>query len=76
MEKPIHSFAALFDQLGLPSDGPSIDRFIETHRPLPARVALHEAGFWDEAQARLLKQLIDEDADWAEMADQLNTRLR
>ena len=34
MEAPIHPFAELFKQLGLPDDAVSIDQFIASHSPL------------------------------------------
>lgn len=76
MESPLHPMSALFAQLGLPADGPAIDRFIATHSPLPAHIALADAPFWTPAQAAFLREELREDADWAEIVDQLNTRLR
>jgi hypothetical protein len=75
MEPATHRFAELFAQLGLPSDGPAIARFIHSHGPLPAGMALADAPFWTPAQAALLKQQLQDDADWAEMVDQLNLAL-
>lgn len=37
---------------------------------------MEEAPFWTAAQSRLLSELIWQDADWAEVADQLNAVLR
>ncbi len=37
MEAPIHPFADLFKQLGLPDDPESIDQFITSHSPLKRR---------------------------------------
>jgi hypothetical protein len=75
MENPIHSLPALFKQLGLPDDAASINAFISTHSPLPDACKLSEAPFWTPAQAALLREEILEDADWAEVVDQLNVRL-
>ena len=75
MESPMHSMKNLFAQLGLPSDDASIDRFIATHAPLPETVALADAPFWTSSQAAFLREEIREDADWAEVVDQLNLRL-
>ncbi len=75
MEATHHRFAELFAQLGLASDKESIGRFIETHRPLPASVALADAAFWTPSQAAMLRQQLSEDADWAELVDQLNLAL-
>ena len=75
MEPPLHSMPNLFAQLGLPSDESAIERFIATHGPLPAAVALADAPFWSAAQAAFLREEIVEDADWAEVVDQLNVCL-
>lgn len=75
METPTHSMSHLFDQLGLPSDRESIEKFIVTHRPLVAGVLLHEAPFWTSAQAGFLREEILEDADWADVIDALNVGL-
>ncbi|MFA9438293.1 DUF2789 domain-containing protein [Uliginosibacterium sp. sgz301328] len=76
MEAPQHSLNNLFAQLGLPTDNASIDAFIASHRPLPDSIALHEAACWTPAQSALLREEILLDADWAEVVDQLNVRLR
>ena len=76
MESPIHSLASLFDQLGLDSSDQAIENFIDDHRPLEGRIELHNADFWSVSQASFLKQEIDEDADWAEVVDQLDAQLR
>lgn len=76
MESPIHSMTSLFDQLGMDSSDQAIEIFIDDHRPLASNIELHEAEFWNASQASFLKQEIDEDADWAEIVDQLNALLR
>ena len=76
MDQSIHPFAELFAQLGLPSDEQSIRQFIASHTPLAAGIALAEASFWTPAQASFLREEILEDADWAEVVDQLNAALR
>lgn len=76
METPLHNMSNLFDQLGLPSDKEAIERFIDTHSPLASSVLLAEAPFWTSAQASFLREEIVEDADWAEVVDELNARLR
>lgn len=75
MESPMHSMNNLFAQLGLPSDEASIEQFIATHSPLPHSVPLAEAPFWTPAQASFLNEKILEDADWAEVIDELNAEL-
>ncbi len=76
MESPIHSLTSLFDQLGIDSTDQAIENFIDGHRPLQGNIELHEADFWSAAQASFLKQEKDEDADWAEIVDQLDAQLR
>ncbi|KAA3652121.1 MAG: DUF2789 domain-containing protein [Proteobacteria bacterium] len=76
METPIHPLSALFAQLGLPNDSASIDAFIARHAPLAGEVKLAEAPFWSPAQASFLREEIAEDADWAEVVDTLDARLR
>jgi len=76
MESGQHKFCELFRQLGLPADGPSIEHFIATHRPLPAGLRMSDAHFWNEGQRALLRQAIADDADWAGLVDQLSVRLR
>lgn len=75
METPLHSMRNLFAQLGLPSDQASIDEFIASHSPLPENMKLADAPFWTPSQAAFLREEILEDADWAEVVDQLNASL-
>lgn len=76
MEKFFHRFHELFSQLGLRADVRGIEEFLTTHSPLDAEILLADAPFWTEEQAALLKEKILEDADWAEVVDQLNAALR
>jgi hypothetical protein len=76
METPIHSMNSLFKQLGLPCETAEVDAFIEFHKPLPDYCLLHEAAFWTASQATFLAEEIEDDADWAEVVDELNARLR
>ncbi len=76
MEPPVHPMSSLFAQLGLPSDKASIEGFIATHSPLREDVRLADAPFWTPAQAAFLREEILEDADWAEIVDQLDASLR
>ena len=75
MERSKHDMGNLFAQLGQPSDETAIARFIETHSPLPGDMRLHEANFWTCNQAAFLREAISDDADWAEVAEQLNSEL-
>jgi hypothetical protein len=76
MDAANHTLADLFSQLGLPNGTSEIEHFVESHRPLAADVPLSDATFWTPAQAQFLREEIDEDADWAEVVDQLNLMLR
>ncbi|BCL75567.1 hypothetical protein JHS3_13030 [Jeongeupia sp. HS-3] len=70
MDTTPHTLAVLFKQLGLPDDAHSIRQFIASHR-LAAGVELAKAPFWTPSQADFLAEALEEDADWAEMADEL-----
>ena len=76
MEPPIHTLPSLFKQLGLEDSDEAIEAFVAAHRPLAADTQLHEADFWSSAQAAFLQQEKEEDADWAEIVDQLDAMLR
>lgn len=76
MESGIHKLPDLFCQLGLPDDPASIDAFIAAHRSLAPDVALADATFWNASQRDFIRQEIIEDADWAELVDQLDASLR
>ncbi|WCE03518.1 DUF2789 domain-containing protein [Pseudoxanthomonas sp. JBR18] len=75
MEQTVHPFSELFAQLGLASDEAGIRAFIAQHAPLPDNMRLEEAPFWSPAQAQLLREERIDDADWAEVVDQLNLAL-
>ena len=76
MDTGTHSLANLFRQLGLASDATAIAQFVDAHRPLADDIRLADAPFWSTAQAQFLREEINEDADWAEIVDQLNLMLR
>lgn len=75
MEKSQHTLNDLFAQLGLPATAADIDGFVARHSPMPSGVRLAEAPFWTPSQASFLREEILEDADWAEVIDQLNELL-
>ena len=66
----------LFEQLGLAADEGAIDEFIETHKGLSDEVHIENADFWSRAQASFIKNALTEDAEWTELIDQLDSRLR
>jgi len=76
MEAHVHQMSELFRQLGLPDDGPAIEQFIATHRPLDGATRLADASFWNAGQGQFLREEIADDADWAELVDTLDSRLR
>ena len=76
MDQPIHPFSELFAQLGLPADEAAIQQFIAAHSPLKSELDLADAPFWTDSQAAFLKEEKQDDADWAEVIDQLNLALR
>jgi len=76
MEAGFHRLGELFAQLGLPGDDAAVGRFIGLHAPLAGTIRLEDAPFWAPAQARLLREELLEDADWAPVVDQLDAALR
>jgi len=76
MQRSVHSLNMLFAQLGQASDEASIAHFIDRHHLLANDVLLHEAAFWTPSQATFLREAILDDADWAQIADELNANLR
>ncbi|MFT3849861.1 MAG: DUF2789 domain-containing protein [Propionivibrio sp.] len=75
MEQHLHTMSHLFAQLGEPGDPASIARFVNAHRPLAGEVRLPDAAFWTPTQAAFLREAIQDDSDWAEVVDQLNSEL-
>lgn len=75
MESTVHPFSELFAQLGLADDNEGIQRFIAAHSPLPDGLRLEDAPFWSPAQAQLLREERQDDADWAMVVDRLNVAL-
>lgn len=76
MDTSRHNLTTLFKQLGLPCDESSIREFIRSHSPLPPDMPLHEAPFWSESQSRFLEEGLEDDSDWAEIIDELDTLMR
>lgn len=76
MEPGTHNLRNLFEQLGRPGTEADIERFVAAHRPLADDIALADAPFWTAAQAQFLREEVEDDADWAEVIDQLNLMLR
>lgn len=76
MENLEHTMSDLFAQLGLPNSEKEINGFIHQHRPVPDTIALDKANFWNNSQSQFLNEALNEDSDWSELVDQLNTRMR
>lgn len=76
MDTTEHTLETLFEQLGLDSDEESMEQFIEEHRPIPAKVKLHDAAFWNESQASFLRQARAVDDAWSPIVERLNVELR
>jgi len=66
---------ALFAQLGLPNSEIAIDNFIQDNH-LPAEIPLESAVFWSASQAQFIRESIAQDADWANVVDNLDAQLR
>lgn len=75
METTNHTMRDLFAQLGLPNGDGEIQAFVATRRPLAGDMRLADAPFWTPAQANFLREELRDDADWAELVDQLNLML-
>ncbi|MFQ3235836.1 MAG: hypothetical protein ACI9C4_001399 [Paraglaciecola sp.] len=76
MEKYHTTMSDLFEQLGLASSDEGIVNFISQHKGLRQGVHIEEADFWTRQQADFIKTALLEDAEWTELIDQLNTRVR
>ncbi len=66
----------LMEQLGLSTDGDSLQAFVNTHGPLPPTTRLEDASCWNESQAAFLHEAIAQDAQWATAVDRLDALLR
>lgn len=66
----------LFTQLGLSNGQRQIDNFIDQHRGLAQNIRIEDAPFWTPSQSNFLCVSLQEDAEWAELIDQLSALLR
>lgn len=76
MLDPVYSMSTLFDQLGLKSTDKAVEEFIAENQISSSKTKLHEAPMWSASQARFLREMKAEDADWAIYVDELDARLR
>lgn len=65
----------LFAQLGLENSNLAIARFIQLHY-LPPQTSIVSAPFWTASQRRFLDECLEQDSEWCELVDQLDSRLR
>ncbi len=76
MYNTAYNLQTLFSQLGLDDSEAGIEHFIRIHSPIPTGCRLWDAPCWNAGQAALLREELANDADWAEVIDQLNVLLR
>ncbi|MCK8047080.1 DUF2789 domain-containing protein [Shewanella sp. 1CM18E] len=75
MDTTPQDLSHLFLQLGLANDQSAIEQFIDDHQ-LPDNILLHQANFWSPSQKHFLVESFNEDAQWTEVIDHLDTLLR
>lgn len=75
MDTTKHSLNTLFQQLGLPSSDDEIAEFVASHKVADTTL-LADAPFWNEAQRHFISESLAQDADWAELIDELDAQLR
>ena len=76
MDRSSHTLPCLFDQLGLDSSSEGIKMFIAKHKGIPSDIRLANADCWNISQTDFLQEAINEDSDWSEVVDSLDTLLR
>lgn len=76
MDNATPNMSDLFAQLGLANDEASQQRFIDRFGGLDNRTHIAAAPFWSPAQASFIEEALQDDAEWAELIDQLNAQLR
>lgn len=75
MDTVKHNLSNLFKQLGLPTEADAVEQFFAAHTLSPEQ-QLEDAAFWNAAQAQFIREARGSDADWSELIDELDTRLR
>jgi hypothetical protein len=75
MEQNHTALSDLFAQLGLSSDPQSMSEFVQKNAGLPAEIKIENADIWTKQQSDFLRTALAEDAEWAELIDQLNSLL-
>ena len=69
------TLGTLLEQLGLQNDDASVDAFIQSHTTLNKEGPIWDEPFWSSSQASFLREALEEDADWAEIVDELSNML-
>ncbi len=69
-----YTLESLFAQLGLPNSPAEVSAFIQRHRLSP-NVSIADAPFWNAGQLQFIQESLSEDAEWAEIVDELNALL-
>jgi len=75
MDTTLKDLSHLFKQLGLPYHQEGIDEFINKNR-LDKQTLMIDADCWNPSQREFLKEALLEDAQWSEVIDQLDVRMR
>ena len=75
MDLSTHTLNTLFAQLGLPATDEDIEQFILQHK-IEHDCQLVDAEFWTASQMAFLQEALQDDSDWVELVDQLDTLLR
>ena len=76
MDRSNHTLACLFAQLGLANNNDDIESFINKHAGIPQQTSIAQASLWNKAQAQFLKDALEQDSDWSEIVDMLDSLLR
>jgi hypothetical protein len=75
MEQFQHDLSHLFRQLGLNDSNDFIQAFILKHQ-LTQQQHITDAPFFSTTQRGFIKECQEQDADWCDVIDQLDTLLR
>ena len=65
----------LFAQLGLENNQQAIDSFIASHS-IADDIVISQAHFWTSSQRAFLIEALEDDANWSDLIDHLDTLLR
>jgi len=76
MDTITHNLSGLFAQLGLPNSSDEIADFIDRNRPVAKNRAIYELDIFTRSQKQFLHEGLQQDAEWAEVIDELHALLR